>query len=113
MTVLNLKHVYPEIHLTLALPCRGHTEKWSKYDKELFSRVMGRADDIVYVSEEYFRGCMQKRNKYMVDRSSLCIAWLSSQRGGTYNTVTYAKNQGIKVINLANGYHGEQLGFEL
>ncbi len=113
VAVLNLKHIYPELHLTLALPCRGHTAKWSKYDKELFSRVTERADSVVYVSDEYSRGCMQKRNKFMVDRSTLLIAWLSSERGGTYNTVAYAEKQGIKVMNLADGYYGEQIGFEL
>ncbi|MBQ7124863.1 MAG: DUF1273 family protein [Clostridia bacterium] len=112
VTVINYKAIYPQIKLTLALPCRNYTKKWSRLEIQLFERVIARADETIYVSEEYSRACMQMRNKYMVDRSSICLCWLSSSKGGTFNTVSYAKKQGIKVINLTSGYSGEQLGFD-
>ena len=112
VTVVNHKQTYPGIKLPLALPCRNHMVRWRRIDAELFRRVISRADEVVYVSEEYSRGCMQLRNRYMVDRSSVCICWLAAESGGTFNTVSYAKKQGIKVLNLSSGYNGEQMGFD-
>ena len=111
VTVLNLKSTIPQLSLTLALPCRDHMEQWRRIDRELFARVMERADRVVYVNDAYFRGCMQARNRYMVDRSALCLAYLTACRGGTYHTVTYAEKKGIPVMNLAGEAEGEQLRF--
>lgn len=111
VTILNLKQRFPVLALTLALPCRDHMEQWRSVDRALFSRVMARADEIVYVNDAYFRGCMQARNRYMVDRSALCLAYLTVCRGGTYNTVTYAEKKGLPIINLAGETEGEQLRF--
>ena len=99
-TVINYKKIYPEFQLILALPCENHTRDWSLPDISLFNKIMERADSTVYVSDKYARGCMQKRNRYMVDRSSICICWLSKQSGGTFNTAVYARKNGIDVINL-------------
>ncbi len=112
VTVINHKAVYPDITLVLALPCRSHMSRWTSAERKIFEKVIARADDVVYVSEEYDRGCMQRRNIYMVDKSSVCVCWLSASSGGTYNTVAYAKKSGIEVINLSLGYRGEQLGFD-
>ena len=55
------------------------------------------------VSPCYFKGCMQKRNRYMVDKSDLVLAiWNGSHSGGTWNTIKYArsKNKEIRYIML-------------
>lgn len=55
------------------------------------------------VSPKYFRGCMQKRNRYMVDKSDLVLAvWNGEERGGTWYTINYAIKKGkpIKYIML-------------
>ena len=44
---------------------------------------------------------MFKRNRYLVDHSSLCICYLTRQTGGTAYTFNYAKNKGIEIINIA------------
>ena len=44
---------------------------------------------------------MQSRNAYMVDRSSLCVAYMARLHGGTLSTVRYAITQDVPVINLA------------
>lgn len=103
VTVLNYKQIIPELTLTLAIPCRNHDIGWDRLDRELFSRVVDRADEVVYVSDEYFRGCMQKRNRYMVDRSCVCLYYMTRNSGGTYRTVNYAKKCGLEMIPLASG----------
>lgn len=59
------------------------------------------ADKVVYTSKEYTRGCMHKRNRHLVDNSSICIAYLTEQSGGTAYTVDYARKNGLIVINIA------------
>lgn len=109
VTVINSKKLYPELTLNLALPCRRHTKNWSEADRLMFGRMAARADSVVYVSDGYAPGCMQKRNRYMADRSSVCVCWLSSETGGTYYTVRYAGRMGLEIINLYSGC--EQIGF--
>lgn len=101
-TVVEMRDTrFPELLLTLALPFRGHTARWRSDDRYAFYEVLNRADNVIYISDEYHRFCMQKRNMYMVDRSSVCLAYLKDDRGGTYNTVKYAKQSGVPVRNLA------------
>ena len=109
ITVLNLKQRIPSLSLTLALPCRGHTDRWRQEDKALFARVTERADRVLYISESFAPGCMQKRNRFMVDHSSLCLAYMTASRGGTVQTVRYAEKKGVPVIRLADEAAGDPI----
>jgi hypothetical protein len=44
---------------------------------------------------------MQKRNRHLVDNSSVCICYLTKPTGGTAYTVNYARRSGLQVINMA------------
>ena len=100
-TVLALKRKYPEIKLILVLPCQDQTRGWAQADIEEYERIMAAADKVVFTSKEYYSGCMQKRNRHLVDNSSLCICYLTEQSGGTAYTVEYAQSHGLKIINVA------------
>lgn len=99
--VLSLKQLY-DITLELALPCREQSKGWTTAQKGRYNYLLQNADIVNYISEEYYDGCMQKRNRYMVDNSECCVAFLTQMRGGTYYTVKYALENDKKVINLAN-----------
>ncbi len=100
-SVLTLKKTHPHIRLVMALPCKNQTQGWGKADKERYENILALCDQVEYISENYFEGCMQIRNRFMINNSSICVAYLKNARGGTYSTVLYAKEQGIQVINLA------------
>ena len=100
-TVLRLRETYPEIRLILVLPCRNQTWGWKQEDIAEYDRIMKAADKVTYTSEQYYSGCMHKRNRHLVDYSSLCICYLTEQSGGTAYTVNYARSQGLKIINVA------------
>ena len=99
--VLYLKKQYPQIKLILVLPCKTQTRGWDSKDITIYEQIKAQADKVVYTSEEYTRGCMFKRNRHLVDNSSVCIAYLIESKGGTAYTVNYAKQKKIQVINLA------------
>ena len=98
--VLALKAEFPEVALIMVLPCRDQTKYWKKADVAVYEDILSRADKCVYTSESYFRGCMQKRNRYLVDNSSACIAYLRHDAGDTAYTVRYARAQGVAVKNI-------------
>lgn len=97
--VLNLKQRYPGIKLILVLPCKDQAARWSTNDVEEYERIKSCADKIVYTADRYFNGCMQKRNRHLVDCSSLCICYLNKTTGGTAYTVDYATKNEITIIN--------------
>ena len=99
-TVIELRGNYPEIKLRLALPCDDQTKRWKENDVLLYKHIMEKADDVVYTSHVYTAGCMHIRNRYMIDNSDFCVAYMTKETGGTAYTVNYAVKKGKKVINL-------------
>ncbi len=98
--VLKLRTLYPQVRLHIIVPCEGQTRGWSGEDKSLYDSVIASADDVKVLSPFYFNGCMQIRNRYMADNSSVCIAYVRDSRGGSADTVKYAVKQGLEVIYL-------------
>ena len=100
LTVLELKSDYPEIMLILVLPCKDQTRGWKDIDIEKYEWIKSKADKVVYTAEHYYNGCMQKRNRHLVDHSSLCICCYTGQKGGTEYTVKYAEKNKVVIKNI-------------
>lgn len=100
-TVLDLRKKYPNIKLILVLPCVTQADRWNKNDREIYEYIKEQADKVVYISDQYTRGCMHKRNRHLVENSSVGICYLTQRTGGTAYTVNYALNKGLKVENIA------------
>ena len=88
------------IDIIACVPCKEQSTYFKKEEKQKYEEYLKKADKVVYVSNEYFDGCMQKRNRYMVDNSSILVAYLYSNIGGTKSTVSYAQKKGINIINI-------------
>jgi len=89
------------IKLIMVLPCREHGVKWSDDDKSRLIKILKNADEIIYLSEKYYDGCMKKRNEYLVEHSDFCVAYMVHGRSGTSQTVRLAREHGLEIINLA------------
>ncbi|MDE5765023.1 MAG: SLOG family protein [Ruminococcus sp.] len=104
LTVLKLKKIYPHVQLNLVLPCSGEeqTKKWSAEQKKIFYDILERADSIEYTSPYYFKGCMKKRNKKLVEYADICYCFYNPSlfRSGTAQTVHMAKKKEIPLINF-------------
>lgn len=100
--VLELRKKYSRIKLILVLPCKTQADRWPEADKEEYESIKNQADKVVYTSEEYTRDCMFKRNRHLVDYSSICICYLNKDSGGTAYTVNYARSRGLEIINIAD-----------
>lgn len=100
-TVLRLRDQCPDMKLILVLPCLDQTRGWRSEDVEEYERIKGLADKVVYTGQQYTRDCMFRRNRYLVDHSGTCLCYMTKNTGGTAYTVSYARQHGLDVINLA------------
>ena len=48
------------------------------------------------------KSAIQIRNREMVDRADMIVCYIEHEKGGSWQTVQYAMEQGKTVINLAN-----------
>ena len=104
--ILKLKKKYPHIKLHLILPCKGEfqTLKWKEKDVLTYQKILDSADSVEFLSENYFDGCMKKRNKRLIELSDCCLCFYNSKKynSGTGQTVRMAEQKGIMIINLHN-----------
>lgn len=98
-TVINLKKDY-DLTLKACLPCLEQSSLYSQKNKERYQFILSKCDEIVTISEQYRRGCMHERDRYMVDNCDALICFLRRQSGGTFYTVNYAKKKGVHIIEL-------------
>lgn len=98
LEVLKLKETHPAVTLTLALPCRNQAARWTEKQRTLYEDILRKADHTEYMFDGYVEGCMQIRNRYMVDHADICVAYFTGRPGGTAQTVAYAKEKGVRLI---------------
>ncbi len=100
LTVLDIKKLNPEIFLIVDVPCRNQHLCWNKEERAAMDYILSVADEINELSQYYYNGCMQYRNRYMVDRSAYLIAYQTKPVGGSAYTVLYAKEQNLTIIKI-------------
>lgn len=94
------KQMRKDIRLIFALPCKNQENYWTDEQKSLYHLLLAEADEVIYVSEEYYEGCMKLRNRYMVDKSSHCICAIMKENSGTGQIIRYARERGVKILNM-------------
>ena len=103
LSVLSLRRKYPDIRLELILPCPAQTHGWADNDVSLYEQIKAQADACRYVSQHYFAGVLQLRNRALVEGADVCIAYLcTSHGGGTAFTASLALKNGLEFINISD-----------
>ncbi|HHT7008389.1 TPA: SLOG family protein [Bacillus cereus] len=113
LVALKLKEKFPDkIILHCAIPCAGQEEQWSKIDQERYDQILSKADEIVMVSREKYKGkkTMFDRDEYMVDmlvveRGYLLAVWNGIPNGGTYHTIEYAQGKSASIQTIDPDRH--------
>ena len=102
--VLRLKEKHKYVKLHLILPCSNEeqTRNLSASQRNEFNDILKRADSVEYTSPHYFKGCMSRRNKRLVEcAENCCICYYDSTiKSGTAQTVELAKKKGLKIYDL-------------
>lgn len=100
--ILVKKEMGKNIRLVFVLPYKNQEKNWSTGQKKLYRSLLAEADELFYISEERQNDCIKKRNCYMVDHSAYCICASIYPLSGADQAVLYAKEKGVKVINVAD-----------
>lgn len=100
--VLACRKQHPDIRLVIVMPCKNQASRWSRESIKRYECIKEAADEVICLSDHYFRGCMHERNRYLVDHSNVCVCYLTEPNGGTAYTVNYARKNGLRIFNLAN-----------
>ena len=85
--VLQLKKNFPSVKLIACIPCYGQERYFSPEDQKRYVKILKKADETVILSDHYFNGCMQVRDKYMAERADVMIAYCNKKDGGAAYTV--------------------------
>lgn len=98
--VIELQKQNPSIKLICAIPHEDFEVRWSTNWKRLYYYVLDNADLVRIIGGDYHPRVYQSRNEWMVNHSARVIAVFNGQASGTKNTIDYAHQQGVPVIQL-------------
>ena len=99
--VLVLREAESDITLECARPCETQADSWPAGEQARYRSILERCNYETLVQHSYDRFCMIRRNRYMVDRSSLLIAVYNGvPKGGTFQTLAYAMKKGLRVHTI-------------
>ena len=99
-TVLALRCLAVGVTVEAVIPHAGQDSKWSEAQRERYERLVNMCDKRTVLAPFYDRGCMQRRNRYLVDNASDLVSVYDGNGGGTGYTVGYALQKKVEVINL-------------
>ena len=95
--VLALRDRYPEVTFEAARPCTTQADAWPEAEQRRYEAILDQCNYETLVQHTYDRGCMMRRNRYMVDRAARIIAVYDGvPKGGTAQTLAYAMRQGLE-----------------
>lgn len=98
--VLALRERLPGVTLECARPCSSQAHSWPRDEQARYQSILDLCDFETLVQHHYDRGCMARRNRYMVDHAARLIGVYDGvPKGGTAQTVLYALRKGLH-LNL-------------
>ena len=84
--------------LEAALPCPTQAQRWNAADQRRYEAILRQRDTVTCISPRYVPGCMQARNRYMVDHCQRLIAIADGRSGGTGQTLFYAAHKAVETV---------------
>jgi uncharacterized phage-like protein YoqJ len=103
--VILFKMTHPGVKLHLVLPCKNQDERWSDAQRDVFGYTLAAADDVEYVSEDYTKDCMKRRNERLAALGDCLVAYAGKYNSGAGQTVRMANALGKTVYNLYSRAH--------
>lgn len=102
--VLLNKEKDPHVTLECAIPFSGQAEKWSPEEQARRANIIKHADSATTVCKHYSKECFFLRNAYMVDKADIVVCCYDGKKGGTAQTVAYAKRKNKTVLQIDPNY---------
>ena len=97
---LALRARRPDVTVEAVLPCEEQAARWSERDRARYFSLVEQCDRETMLQRRYDKGCMLRRNRYLVDHADLLIAVYDGMLGGTMYTLSYAMRRGVDTVIL-------------
>lgn len=83
-----------DTHIHFVLPCKNYNSS-HKY----FNMLKENASEWIELSEEFYKGCDNVRDQYMVDNCDVLLAvWDGNKSGGVWSTIRKAQKKNKEII---------------
>ena len=92
-----------DAQLCALVPCPSQPDGWDEASVARYWALLAACDQVEVLEDHYSPGCMLRRNRYLVDHSSMLIAVYDGMLGGTMYTLSYAMKQGLEIVTLEIG----------
>ena len=99
--ILYFRSQHPQIRLTAVLPYQDRSRSIRGAERFHVHAVLSAADNIISISEHYYKGCFRARNAYMIEHSKRIIALMLDEKSGTGQTIRMAKRAGLELRILS------------
>ena len=94
LSVMKYFPCYNNIKLSCVLPCKDYNASNQYYDP-----IKEMADEWIELADEFYKGCDDARDQYMVDHCDVLIAvWDGIKSGGVWSTIRKAQKAGKQII---------------
>lgn len=66
---------------------------------QMYYYIKNRADEWIELSDEFYKGCDNVRDQYMIDHSDILFAiWDGNKSGGVWSTIRKAQKKNLDII---------------
>lgn len=98
--VIKFRISHPDVRLIILVPCKNQAEKWSDAEKSLYEYTLSVADEVEYLADDYYEGCMKERNAELAKRCDMLVAYVGKYIGGSAQTLRMAEKLEKTIYNL-------------
>ena len=98
--VRRAKRNYPDKQISLELVLPYLTRELNE-NKQFYETSY---DDVIIpieLADVHYKSAINRRNRWMVEKSDWMVAFVYRDFGGAYTTLRYAEKKGLQIINLA------------
>lgn len=92
----DLKQRY-HVRIEACIPYAGHGNGLPPEERKKHHELLTWCDEHTVLAPAYYNGCMLARDRYMVDKCDVVLAYCTRDMGGTAYTVKYARTKGKEV----------------
>lgn len=94
LVISRMKDCGCNVKLCCVLPCKNYNSSHPYYNQ-----IKSHADEWIELADEFYKGCDNVRDQYMVDHCHFLLAvWDRNKSGGVWSTIKKAEKAGKNII---------------
>ena len=102
---LALRKELAGVRVVAVVPFEGMHNGFSESWRNRFCQILRVADEVVTLAPKYSSEVYAVRNNFLVDNSSVVVAYFTGEKGGTAYTINRALRNLSRIVNI---YHNPQ-----